>query len=150
MLSLYTCTRCRKTGTYIMSTPPCALKALRLKRGHHLNKCKDLVSKLITKIGIDASALWKNVLIREGISWSRSSRWLLLIKRESRSRFFIKVYGAAVFGEGIVRACAAMWSPTWLALPSHLPSRLDRFCCKLDGLCHVYFAFRCKSIWMKI
>lgn len=63
---------------------------------------------------------------------------------------FIKVYGAAIFGEGVVRAMWSLPSQTWLALPSHLPSRLDRFCCKLDGLCHVYFAFRCKSIWMKI
>lgn len=68
------------------------------------------------------------------------------------SGFYESVW-SRYFGERVVRACAAMWSlpsQTWLALPSHLPSRLDRFCCKLDGLCHVYFAFRCKSIWMKI
>lgn len=56
------------------------------------------------------------------------------------------------FWEWAVRACAATWSlpsQTWLAFPLSSSSRPGRFCCKLDGLCHVYFAFRCKSIWMK-
>lgn len=66
---------------------------------------------------------------------------------------FIKVYGVTLLlGKVCTCMCSKVEPPksNLAEFSVSSSSRLNRFCCKLDGLCHVYFAFRCKSIWMKI